>query len=73
MKVFLYICAAIFLIGPIIIWTLLSAMKCAYVNSSNCSVNLSDFMDDEFFMLYAIPFLIGMTCVYFANKRKSKS
>ncbi|MBO6917626.1 MAG: hypothetical protein JJ858_04285 [Rhizobiaceae bacterium] len=73
MKVFLYICAAIFLIGPIIIWTLLSAMKCAYVNSSNCSVNLNDFMDGEFFMLYAIPFVIGIACVYFANTRKAKS
>jgi hypothetical protein len=71
MKVFLYICAGILLIGPLLAWTWISAMACAFVNSSSCGVDIGDFINPEFLTLYALPFLLGIVCFYFARKRKS--
>jgi hypothetical protein len=70
-KIFLYICAGIFLIAPLIAWTWMSAMACAFVNSSNCGVDIGVFINSEFLTLYALPFLLGIVCVYFARKPKS--
>lgn len=71
MKIFLYICAGIFLIGPLLGWAWISAMACAFVNSSSCGIDIGDFINEEFLTLYALPFLLGIICFYFARKRKS--
>lgn len=46
-------------------------MACAFVNSSSCGVDIGDFINEEFFTLYALPFLLGIICFYFARKRES--
>lgn len=46
-------------------------MACAFVNSSRCGVDIGDFLNAEFLTLYALLFLLGVVCFYFARKRKS--
>lgn len=67
MKIFLYLAAAILLIGPLLAWGYLVALGCAYVTSSSgCSVGLDDFFDLELLQLAAIPWLVGLVCLIIA-------
>ncbi len=72
-RFFLYLLSIVFLMGPVIIWALLSSMSCAYVTSGQpCSIRWSSFLDPEFYTLSSLPWLIGVLCLYFAI-RKSKA
>lgn len=56
MKVFLYIIAGFLLIGPLLAWTYLIALGCAYnTGSSSCDIELRDYLDTEFLLLAALP------------------
>lgn len=70
LRILLYILSFIFLLGPVILWALLSAMSCAYVTSGQpCGVRWSSFLDVEFFTLSFVPWLIGALCLYFAMRK----
>lgn len=70
LRILLYILSFIFLLGPVVLWALLSAMGCAYVTSGQpCGVRLDSFLDMEFFTLSFVPWLIGALCLYFAIRK----
>lgn len=69
MKIFLFLLSAVLLIGPIIAWGFLVAYGCAFKINTNCSVHLVDFMDDEFFTLAALPWILGLICLISAIRR----
>lgn len=70
LRIFLYLLSFIFLLGPVVLWALLSAMGCAYVTSGQpCGVRWDSFLDMEFFTLSFVPWLIGALCLYFAMRK----
>ncbi|WP_120631398.1 hypothetical protein [Ruegeria sp. EL01] len=71
LRAFLYLLGGIFLLGPIIIWALMSSMSCAYVTAAQtCSIRWSSFLNPEFYTLSAVPWLIGVVCVVGAIRLK---
>lgn len=64
MKVLLLILASIFILGPLVVWGILSGMSCAYVTSdTECTVRWSSFLDIELLSFAAIPWGIGLICL----------
>jgi len=71
MKVFLYIVAFITLLAPLAAWTYIIALGCAYnTNSSNCNIELHDYLDPEFLQLAALPWFIGIICLITAMRKR---
>lgn len=71
MKVFLYIIAGFLLIGPLLAWTYLIALGCAYnTGSSSCDIELRDYLDTEFLLLAALPWVLGLICLYAAIRKR---
>lgn len=71
MKFFLYIVAGFLLLGPLIAWTYVVAMGCAFKTiSSNCDVQLHDYLDGEFLTLAAWPWVLGLVCLVAAVRRR---
>ena len=69
MRWILYLLAAIAFLGPVLFWIYLSAMACAFVtNSSGCGVDLSDFWDEEFAMIAAVPWALAAVLVWIAQR-----
>jgi len=64
MKIFLYIVAFFTLIGPFAVWTYIILLANTHkINSPNSGIQLRDYWDTEFFMLAALPWLIGIVCL----------
>lgn len=71
MKIFLYIIAVILLICPLLAWTYLIALGCAYnTGSSSCDIVLHDYLDTEFLLLAALPWALGLICLYIAIRKR---
>lgn len=71
MKIFLYIVAGFLLLGPLIAWTYVVAMGCAFkTNSSNCDIRLHDYLDTEFLMLAAWPWALGLIFLIAAIRKR---
>ncbi len=72
-RILLFIMSGILLIGPIMIWLLLSGMSCAYVTAATeCGVKWKSLLDPEFYSLSALPWLIGIGLFYIAIQMNSK-
>ncbi len=71
MKVILYILAGLLLIAPILIWGYLDAMSCAYqTNSIGCNTGLHDFLEADFLILAALPWMFSLVCLFFAIRKR---
>ena len=71
LKVLLYILTACLLAAPVAAWTYLVALGCAYqTSSSSCGVHLADFWDDEFLIIAALPWLLGILCLVIGLRRR---
>lgn len=74
MKIFLIIIALILLTAPVIFWTFLSAMGCAYtVNVASCGVSIRDFWDPEFLAIAFIPWGIALLCLFGVYRKRTKT
>ena len=64
-KIFLSILAACLFAAPVAAWAYLVALGCAYgTNSSGCGVQLANFLDTEFLIIAALPWLLGAFCLF---------
>lgn len=64
MKIFLLILASLFILGPVVVWGLMSGMSCAYVTAATgCGVRWNSFLDIELLSFSAIPWAIGLICL----------
>jgi hypothetical protein len=69
LKILLYILAACLLAVPVAAWAYLVALGCAYgTNSSGCGVQLADFWDTDFLIVAALPWLLGIFCLFMVLK-----
>lgn len=72
MKILLYIIAGCLLIGPILAWTYLIALGCVYkTSSSSRNIRLQDYLDTEFLTLAALPWVLGLVCLFAAARKRT--
>lgn len=71
LKILLYILAICLLAAPVAAWAYLVMLGCGYqTNSSGCTLRLTDFWDNEFLMIAALPWLLGIICLILVRKRR---
>lgn len=71
LKIVLYVLAACLLAMPIAAWVYIVEMACGYqTSSSGCGVQLVDFWDAEFLTIAAIPWLLGLFCLFMGRRRR---
>ncbi|NVK35830.1 MAG: hypothetical protein HWE23_15185 [Rhodobacteraceae bacterium] len=69
LKIFFYVLAAFLIVGSIAAWAYIVLLGCAYNTSSyGCGLELADFFDGDFSFLAAVPWLLGILCLYLARK-----
>ncbi|WP_282078309.1 hypothetical protein [Epibacterium ulvae] len=73
MKYVLFTAAGVLLLGPLVAWTYVVALGCAYkINVTGCGPEFSDYLDSEFLTLAALPWLLGLLCLLFATQMGKK-
>lgn len=67
MSAILWCLACLLILGPLVIWGLMSSMSCAFVASaSRCGIRWSSFLDPELPMFASIPWIVGLISLFFA-------
>lgn len=59
MKIALAILAVLAFAAPVVVWAALSSAMCGHAARTICGIELSDFIDDEFMMIAALPWLLA--------------
>ncbi|WP_048648329.1 hypothetical protein [Nitratireductor soli] len=59
MKITLAILAVLAFAAPVAVWAALSSAMCGHAARTGCGIELSDFIDDEFMMIAALPWLLA--------------
>lgn len=72
MTYLLYGLAALSGLAPFVIWGYLVLLGCAYANSGNCSISVSDYLDAEFLTLAILPWAISLISLMFARRNRSR-
>ncbi|RVU34143.1 hypothetical protein EOI86_23825 [Hwanghaeella grinnelliae] len=71
LKTFLYGLAACLFVGPIAVWIYFVELACAYQTSNaDCGFQLANFLDSEFFVLAALPWILAGFCAFLGFKRR---
>lgn len=59
MKTVLVLLAVLAFAAPVLVWAALDSAMCGHAGRVRCGIGLTDFMDDEFFMIAALPWLLA--------------